>query len=86
MHKIFSSEEEVQQINTDCRKAEIGCVACKKIFAQNLNSNLVPLREKRAEFAQDPDYVWDVLKDGADRARVIAKDTLSQVKDAIGLP
>ena len=86
MHKIFSSDEEVQQINAECRKAEIGCVACKKIFAKNLNQSLVPFREKRAGFAQDPDYVWDVLKDGADRARVIAKDTLSEVKEAIGLP
>lgn len=86
MHKIFSSEEEVKQINAECRKAEIGCVACKKIFAQNLNENLIPFREKRDGFAQDPDFVWDVLKDGANRARVIAQDTLCQVKDAIGLP
>jgi len=86
MHKIFSSAEEVEQINAECRKAEIGCVACKKLFAQNLNQSLVPFREKRAGFSQDPDYVWDVLEDGAQRARVIAQDTLSQVKDAIGLP
>lgn len=86
MHKIFSSEAEVENINAECRRAEIGCVACKKIFAQNLNSSLVPFRKKRADFAKDPDFVWDVLKDGADRARVIAQDTLSQVKEAIGLP
>jgi tryptophanyl-tRNA synthetase len=86
LHKIFSSGEEVERINIECRKAEIGCVACKKLFAQNLNQSLVPFREKRAEFAQNPDYIWDVLKDGADRARVIAQDTLAQVKEAIGLP
>jgi tryptophanyl-tRNA synthetase len=86
MHKVFSSAEDVERINTECRKAEIGCVACKKLFAQNLNESLVPFREKRAEFAQDPDYVWDVLNGGAARARVIAQDTLSQVKEAIGLP
>ncbi len=86
MHKIFSSAEEVEQINVECRKAEIGCVACKKLFAQNLNQSLVPFREKRAEFAQDPGYVWDVLHNGALRARVIAQETLSEVKEAIGLP
>ena len=86
MHKIFSSASEVEQINAECRKAEIGCVACKKLFAKNLNEHLIPFREKRAEFAQKPDYIWDVLKDGADRARVIAQETLSEVKDAIGLP
>ena len=61
-------------------------MACKSLFAQNLNQNLVPFREKRAEFAQDPDFIWDVLQDGADRAKVIAQDTLEQVKEAIGLP
>ena len=86
MHKVFSDTAEVERINTECRKAEIGCVACKKLFAQNLNQSLVPFREQRAEFEKDPDYVWDVLKDGADRARVIAQDTLAQVKEAIGLP
>jgi len=86
MHKIFSSSEEVERISIECRKAEIGCVACKKLFAKNLNHNLEPFRDKRAEFAQDPDYVWDVLKDGADRARVIAQETLAEVKEAIGLP
>ena len=86
MHKIFSSDEEIGMINTECRKAGIGCVDCKKIFAKNLNADLDPFRTRRAEFAEDPDYVWDVLADGANRARVIAQQTIAEVKAAIGLP
>jgi tryptophanyl-tRNA synthetase len=86
MHKIFTDADKVEEINTECRKAEIGCVACKRIFAENLNQSLVPFRDKRAELAEDPDYIWDVLKEGAGRARVIAQETLSEVKEAIGLP
>lgn len=86
MHKIFSSGEEVEMINTECRRAGIGCVDCKKIFAKNLNANLAPFREKRAEWDSNPDKVWDVLHDGANRARIIAKETIAEVKDAIGLP
>jgi tryptophanyl-tRNA synthetase len=86
MHKVFSSPEQVEQINTECRKAEIGCVACKRIYAENLNESLAPFRQRRAEIAEDPDYIWDVLKEGAGRARAIAQETLSEVKDAIGLP
>ena len=86
LHKIFSPPEEVADINTRCRKAEIGCVACKKLFAKNLNASLAPFRAKRAEIAKDPDSVWDVLHDGGKRARVIAQQTISEVREAIGLP
>jgi tryptophanyl-tRNA synthetase len=86
MHKIFSSNEEINMVNTECRRAGIGCVDCKKLFAKNLNAHLEPFREKRAEIAQDPDTVWDVLHDGAKRARVIADGVMEEVREAIGLP
>jgi tryptophanyl-tRNA synthetase len=85
MHKIFSSDEEVEMVNTECRKAGIGCVDCKMIYAKNLNEDLAPFRERRADLDADPAKVWEVLHDGADRARVIAKETIAEVKDAIGL-
>ena len=86
LHKIFSSSEEVEMINKECRTAGIGCVECKKMLARNLNEHLEPFREKRAEFAKDPNYVQDVLNDGAKRARAIARVTIAEVKEAIGLP
>jgi tryptophanyl-tRNA synthetase len=84
LHKIFSSENEVEAINRDCRSAEMGCVDCKKLFAANLNQSLAPFRQKRAELEKDPDYVMDVLLDGAKRARVIAAETMEEVREAIG--
>jgi tryptophanyl-tRNA synthetase len=86
MHKIFSSPEEVDMINVECRRAGIGCVDCKKIFAKNLNANLAPFRERRNALTQKPDQIWDVLHDGANRARVIAEQTMTEVREAIGLP
>ncbi|MBN1264029.1 MAG: tryptophan--tRNA ligase [Anaerolineales bacterium] len=86
LHKAFSSEEEVQMVNTECRRAGIGCVDCKILLAKNLNAHLEPFRERRAELAKDPDYIWDVLYDGAARASVIAKDTMRDVRAAVGLP
>jgi tryptophanyl-tRNA synthetase len=86
MHKIFSSEEEIAKINVECRKAEIGCVDCKRIFAENLNQSLAPFRARRAELEEDPDYVWDVLREGGEKAQKIASETLAEVKEAIGLP
>ncbi|MFQ5407113.1 MAG: tryptophan--tRNA ligase [Anaerolineales bacterium] len=86
LHNTFSSPEEVAMINTECRRAGIGCVDCKAIFARNLNNHLAPFRARRAELARDEDHVWDVLRDGASRASAIATETLSEVKDAVGLP
>ena len=86
MHKIFSSPEEVDRINIECRTAEIGCVECKRLFARNLNKHLEPFRARRAEFEKDPDNIADVLNDGQKRASVIAKQTIREVKEAIGLP
>jgi len=84
LHKIFSPPDRVSQINQDCRKAEIGCVECKRILATNLNKHLEPFRAKRAELEKDPDFVKDILLDGAIRARVIASETMGQVREAIG--
>ena len=70
LHKIFSPKDEVEMINVECRKAGIGCVDCKKRFAANLNAHLEPFRAKRAEIDQNPQQVWDILHDGAKRARV----------------
>lgn len=84
LHKVFSPPEEIDQINRDCRKAEIGCVDCKRILAKNLNKHLVPFRSKRADLEKDPEIVKEVLTDGAKRARVIASKTMEEVREAIG--
>jgi len=86
MHKIFSPQEEIDMINTECRRAGIGCVDCKARFAANLNRHLEPFRARRAEFATRPGYVQDVLEDGARRARTIAEQTMIEVRAAMQLP
>ncbi|MGE5222300.1 MAG: tryptophan--tRNA ligase [Omnitrophica WOR_2 bacterium] len=86
MHKVFSPQEEVAMIDVECRRAGIGCVDCKKRFARNLNAQLEPFRSCRASLADNPQYVWDILEDGARRARDIAEQTMVEVRQAVGLP
>lgn len=86
MHKIFSSAADVEMINVECRRAGIGCVDCKKMLGRDLNLHLEPFRARRAELDREPDKVWDVLHDGACRARTIAEETMQAVRAAIGLP
>ncbi len=86
MHKIFTPADEVASINFECRQAGIGCVQCKQKLAQNINAHLAPFRERRAVLEQKPGEVKDILQDGKERARAIARQTMSEVRAAIGLP
>jgi tryptophanyl-tRNA synthetase len=86
MHKIFSSPDEIAMVDRECRRAGIGCVDCKALYAKNLNTHLAPFRERRNELAKSPDYVLGVLDDGARRARAIAEQTMAEVRQAVGLP
>jgi tryptophanyl-tRNA synthetase len=86
MHKVFSTEAEVAEVNVQCRQAGIGCVQCKQLMAKNMNANLEAFRARRAGFAKNPDDVWDVLHDGQKRAQAIAQQTMAEVRQAVGLP
>lgn len=87
LHQLFAREpERIDEIAHSCRHAGIGCVAHKREFARDLAAALAPLRERRAELERDPDRVWDILAEGARRARVLADETMAEVREAVGLP
>ncbi len=81
----YFNPSQLDALAVQCRSAEIGCVDCKTLLAQKINSALEPFRERRAALAAKPQYVKDVLADGANRAQVIAGETLSEVKQKMGL-
>jgi len=84
LHKIFTPAR-AEEIASECRHAGIGCVDCKKMLAQNISSALEPFREKRAALDSKPNYITEVLADGANRAEVIARETMKEVKGKMGL-
>jgi len=84
LHRYFNPFQ-LDDIADQCRSAKIGCVDCKQLLAQEINSTLKPLRERRAAIDAKPRYITEVLADGAQRARVIAKETLKEVKQKMGL-
>ena len=86
LHKIFSDAEWVNKVDVECRRAGIGCVDDKRRLAESMNAYLAPFRERRAELDKHPDDIWDILHDGAKRARAIAEQTMEEVRQAIGLP
>jgi tryptophanyl-tRNA synthetase len=82
-HEIYTPNETVKQIDTDCRKAAIGCVDCKKIMSQNLCTALLPIKEKRKALESDIDKVKDIIAQGNQKAEQIAKKTMAEVKEAV---
>jgi len=84
LHGYFNPLQ-LDDIAKRCRSADIGCVDCKKLLAQGINSALEPFRERRALLAAKPQYIADVLADGAQRAQAIAKETIREVKQKMGL-
>jgi tryptophanyl-tRNA synthetase len=84
LHKYFTKSE-TADIEVKCRAADIGCVDCKKMAATNINDALRPIRQRRAEFAAKPEFIDQVLTNGAERARAIARETMKEVRHKIGL-
>jgi tryptophanyl-tRNA synthetase len=84
-HKFYSDSKTVDRINEECRTAKIGCVECKKIMAQNLIKALEPMREKREYYEARPQLVDDIIREGCDKARHVARRTMAEVRAAVKL-
>ena len=84
-HNLFTKPEDTKIVCEECRAGSRGCVACKKQLAQNIIETLRPIREKRAYYEAHPEEVDAILKDGTERARKVAKDTMKKVKKAMML-
>ena len=81
-HKIFSAAEDRAEVDSGCRSAALGCVDCKQILARNIDSELDPIRARRADLREAE--VVAVLRDGAARARRAAGETMERVRAAVG--
>lgn len=57
----------------------------KELLIEDMKKFITPLREKRKHLADDTDYVMDVLKEGGERARIIAEKKMQEVREAIGV-
>lgn len=85
LHKAVTSEEELEELFAGCTQGQIGCVECKQKLHQNLDGLLVPFRERKAELNSRQDYIDDVIHQGNKTCSIKAKETIGEVKEAIGL-
>jgi tryptophanyl-tRNA synthetase len=85
MHLGFSPEDDIAWCEEGCRSAGIGCVDCKKRLAKNMSKTLSPVREKYWQYEDDPDYVTDVIHEGAKKCKARAEQTMQEVREKTGL-
>ena len=82
-HKVFSTSTVIDRVNRECRTAEIGCVDCKTLMAEQLNRRLAPIQERRKPYEKSPKRVWEILEEGTRKARSVAQATMAEVHTAM---
>ena len=85
LYKLFSNPDEQRELANNYYAGGMGYGYAKDILLKKINQYFEPIREKRLELESDYDYVEDILKDGAQKASLIASDVLKNVKAAVGL-
>lgn len=85
LHKFFTDAATRADIDRKCRAAEIGCVDCKRILSDNIVEAFAPFRERAAHYRANPEEVKHILVEGAKRARLIAQETMAEVRQKMGL-
>jgi tryptophanyl-tRNA synthetase len=85
LHKAFSPAETQAWAAEGCRSAGIGCLDCKRKLTEHLLAHLAPIHARRPEYAQRPDTVWDILREGSRQARELAQATMADVRAAMAI-
>jgi len=85
LHKIYSSQDTQAWVQKGCRSAGIGCLECKKPLIDSVLAELAPIRERARAYEADPGRVAEILDAGCKRARAAARETMQDVRAAVGL-
>jgi tryptophanyl-tRNA synthetase len=85
LHLVYTDQATHDWVNQGCRSAGIGCLDCKKPVIDAICAELGPIQQRAVEYEGNPDAVRLILNEGAERARDAARDTLNEVRQAMGL-
>ncbi len=85
LHQVYSDDDLKDWVVDGCTSAKIGCLDCKKPLIDAILKEQQPIRERANEYINDPETVRGIIADGCDAARDVARETLEEVRDAMGL-
>ncbi len=85
LHLIYSDQRTKDWVVDGCKSAGIGCLECKKPVIDAIIAELEPIQKEAVQYEKDPDIVKSIIAEGCETAREYAKQTLQEVRDAMGL-
>ena len=85
LHQVYSDTNTKDWVLQGCRTAGIGCLECKQPVIDAINAELKPIRERAAQYEEDPTLVRNIIQDGCEKASDLATDTMRDVREAMGL-
>ena len=85
LHEVYSSEDTKSWVRNGCTTAGIGCIDCKKPLIDSINTEQQIMIERAQQFEEDPGLVHSIIQEGSEQARLVARETLEEVKESIGI-
>lgn len=85
LHEIYSNKATQDWVQVGCKSASIGCIECKGPVIEGVLAELKPIQERAAQYAEDPTLVKNIVAEGCEKARKLARETMRDVRDAMGL-
>lgn len=85
LHSVYSSAETRDWVRKGCTSAGIGCLDCKKPVIGAVVEELARFHERAEPYLKDPNLVRDIIKDGCEAAREVVRETMDDVRQAVGL-
>ncbi len=85
LHQIYSNQATQDWAQAGCKSAGIGCIECKGPVIEGVLAELKPIQERAAQYAEDPTLVKNIVAEGCEKARKLARETMRDVREVMGL-
>ncbi|RUA06537.1 MAG: tryptophan--tRNA ligase [Gammaproteobacteria bacterium] len=85
LHKVYSDKQTCDWVKDGCSNAKMGCIECKQPVVDAIKAELGPMQERITKYQADPDLIKQIIHEGSEKARIVAKETMSEVREAMGI-
>jgi tryptophanyl-tRNA synthetase len=85
LHQVYSNDEVQDWVQKGCTTAGIGCIDCKQPVIDAVKEELKEIQYRAKEYINDPTAVKEIINKGTEAAREVARETLEEVKSAMGM-
>lgn len=85
LHQVYSDDNTKEWVQQGCKTAGIGCIECKQPVIDGILKEQIPMRERAQMYLDDPTLVKNIIADGCEKARELARETMRDVREAMGL-